>query len=261
VEAVRPATRVPRLTKGKSLARQLQRLLSKSLSRRFTVLTTGGALCLAVFGTAAFTGGAGHGATPTAAPIRATVAAYVRPMIPGRPVISRRPVTARRTTVSRRRAAMRRHPILSSLARATIHGVRTRGVLTRRLTVRRLTAQRAGRRRFGRGRFGRGQSSAESGTPRQLAELMLSEFGWSSGQFSCLDSLWMHESGWNVFAENPSSGAYGIPQALPASQMASAGSDWQTDAATQIRWGLGYIQQRYGSPCGAWGHEVAIGWY
>ena len=151
------ATRVPRLTKGKSLARQLQRLLSKSLSRRFTVLTTGGALCLAVFGTAAFTGGAGHGATPAAAPVRATVAAYVRPMNPGRPVISGRLVTARRTTVSRRRLATRRGPIPYSLARVTVRGVPARGVLTRPLTVRRLTLRRAEGRRFGRGRFGRGR--------------------------------------------------------------------------------------------------------
>jgi len=90
---------------------------------------------------------------------------------------------------------------------------------------------------------------------------MLGEFGWSSGQFSCLEALWMRESGWNVYAENPASGAYGIPQALPASQMASAGPDWRVDAATQIRWGLGYIQQRYGAPCGAWGHEEDAGWY
>ena len=90
---------------------------------------------------------------------------------------------------------------------------------------------------------------------------MLGSYGWSSSQFSCLDSLWNQESGWNVFASNPTSGAYGIPQALPGSKMASAGPDWQSDAATQIRWGLGYIQGLYGSPCGAWAHEQADGWY
>jgi hypothetical protein len=100
-----------------------------------------------------------------------------------------------------------------------------------------------------------------SGSPQQIAEGMLAQFGWSSSQFSCLQSLWEHESGWNVTAENPTSGAYGIPQALPASQMSSAGADWQTDAATQIRWGLTYIQGRYGSPCGAWSHEEAVNWY
>ena len=90
---------------------------------------------------------------------------------------------------------------------------------------------------------------------------MLSQFGWSSSQFSCLQPLWALESGWNVYASNPSSGAYGIPQALPGSKMASAGPDWQSDAATQIRWGLTYIQGSYGSPCAAWSHEEADGWY
>jgi hypothetical protein len=100
-----------------------------------------------------------------------------------------------------------------------------------------------------------------SGSAQQIAMGMLGSYGWSSSQFSCLNSLWNEESGWNVYATNPSSGAYGIPQALPGSKMASAGPDWQTDAATQIRWGLTYIKSLYGSPCGAWAHEEADGWY
>jgi hypothetical protein len=100
-----------------------------------------------------------------------------------------------------------------------------------------------------------------SGSPEQIAEQLLSQFGWSGSQFSCLQPLWERESGWSLTAENPASGAYGIPQALPGAQMASAGADWQTDAATQIRWGLTYIQGRYGSPCGAWAHEESSGWY
>jgi len=100
-----------------------------------------------------------------------------------------------------------------------------------------------------------------SGSPRQIAQRMLGQFGWSSSQFGYLNPLWEHESGWSLTAENPSSGAYGIPQALPGSQMASAGGDWRTNAATQIKWGLTYIQGRYGSPCGAWAHEQADGWY
>jgi hypothetical protein len=104
-------------------------------------------------------------------------------------------------------------------------------------------------------------ASAPSGSPQQIAEQMLSQFGWSSSQFSCLQPLWALESGWNIYASNPSSGAYGIPQALPGSKMASAGPDWQSDAATQIRWGLSYIQGTYGSPCAAWSHEEADGWY
>jgi hypothetical protein len=103
--------------------------------------------------------------------------------------------------------------------------------------------------------------AAASGSPQQIAEAMLGSFGWSSSQFSCLDPLWAHESGWSVTAYNAGTGAYGIPQALPGSRMASAGPDWQTDAATQIRWGLQYIQATYGSPCAAWDHEQATGWY
>src|SRR5215475_6835279 len=99
-----------------------------------------------------------------------------------------------------------------------------------------------------------------SGNPQQIASGMLGSYGWSSSEFGCLVSLWNLESGWDVHASNPS-GAYGIPQALPGSKMASAGPDWQSNAATQIRWGLGYIKSLYGSPCGAWSHEQASGWY
>jgi hypothetical protein len=105
------------------------------------------------------------------------------------------------------------------------------------------------------------QPATPSGSPQQIARGMLGSYGWASSQFSCLQPLWNAESGWNVSATNTSSGAYGIPQALPGSKMASAGADWQTDAATQIRWGLGYIRSVYGSPCGAWSHEEAYGWY
>lgn len=90
---------------------------------------------------------------------------------------------------------------------------------------------------------------------------MLAGYGWGDDQFSCLVSLWNKESGWNYQAQNRSSGAYGIPQALPGSKMSSAGGDWQTNAATQVRWGLGYISGRYGSPCGAWDHSQSVGWY
>ena len=93
------------------------------------------------------------------------------------------------------------------------------------------------------------------------AKAMLASFGFSSSQWSCLYSLWERESTWNVYAENAASGAYGIPQALPGSKMASAGADWQTNPATQIRWGLGYVKQVYGTPCGAWQNEVNYGYY
>ena len=102
---------------------------------------------------------------------------------------------------------------------------------------------------------------AASGSPQSIAAAMLGSFGWSSSQMSCLQPLWAGESGWSVTASNPSTGAYGIPQAMPGSKMASAGPDWQTNAATQIRWGLGYIKSTYGSPCAAWSHEQSAGWY
>jgi len=89
----------------------------------------------------------------------------------------------------------------------------------------------------------------------------ITSFGFASSQWSCLYSLWERESTWNVYAENAASGAYGIPQSLPGDKMASAGPDWQTNAATQIKWGLGYIKQVYGTPCGAWQNEVNFGYY
>jgi hypothetical protein len=104
-------------------------------------------------------------------------------------------------------------------------------------------------------------ASVPSGSPREIAAGMLSQFGWGSDQMSCLGPLWEQESSWDPHAQNPSSGAYGIPQALPGSKMESAGSDWESNPATQIEWGLGYIQDRYGSPCGAWEHSQANGWY
>jgi hypothetical protein len=90
---------------------------------------------------------------------------------------------------------------------------------------------------------------------------MVSARGWGSRQFGCLEQLWNKESGWSVTAANPSSSAYGIPQALPGSKMASAGPGWRTNARTQIRWGLGYISSTYGTPCSAWAHSQSNGWY
>jgi hypothetical protein len=98
-------------------------------------------------------------------------------------------------------------------------------------------------------------------TPQQVARKMLGSFGWARGQYKYLNWLWTAESGWNVSAVNPSTGAYGIPQAVPGAKMATAGPDWRTDAATQIRWGLTYISGSYGSPRAAWLHEAADGWY
>jgi hypothetical protein len=103
--------------------------------------------------------------------------------------------------------------------------------------------------------------SASSGPPQQIAQGLLSSYGWPASQFACLKPLWQHESGWNVSSSNAGSGAYGIPQAVPGSRMASAGPDWRTNATTQIKWGLQYIKSTYGSPCAAESHEQATGWY
>lgn len=97
--------------------------------------------------------------------------------------------------------------------------------------------------------------------PKAIAQGMVSARGWGDGEFRCLVALWNRESNWNPYAENPSSGAYGIPQSLPGSKMEAAGPDWRTNPATQITWGLNYIAGRYGTPCGAWGHSESVGWY
>ncbi|MCA5892928.1 G5 domain-containing protein [Isoptericola sp. NEAU-Y5] len=107
----------------------------------------------------------------------------------------------------------------------------------------------------------RPSTPTSSGSTRDIGRQMAAARGWSGSQWSCLESLWTKESGWDASAQNPSSGAYGIPQSLPGSKMATAGADWQTNPATQIEWGLGYISGRYGTPCAAWGHSQSVGWY
>jgi hypothetical protein len=95
-----------------------------------------------------------------------------------------------------------------------------------------------------------------------IGKSLLPSFGFNqTTQWDCLYNLWMRESGWNVYAENTASGAYGIPQAYPGNKMESVASDWQTNPTTQIKWGLGYIAARYVTPCGAWQNEVNLGFY
>lgn len=109
-----------------------------------------------------------------------------------------------------------------------------------------------------------GTKELPGGTPsanRELGTQMAAERGWTGAQATCLDSLWTKESGWDHTADNPTSSAFGIPQALPGSKMASAGSDWATNPATQIAWGLDYIASVYGDPCSAWAHSQAVNWY
>ncbi|WP_308364003.1 MULTISPECIES: transglycosylase SLT domain-containing protein [unclassified Streptomyces] len=100
------------------------------------------------------------------------------------------------------------------------------------------------------------QSSYTVAQVKAIAQQMV-----PSGQFQCFSNIINQESTWNYKAVNSSSGAYGLVQALPGSKMASAGSDWRTNPATQIKWGLGYMNDRYGSPCGAWNFHQANGWY
>lgn len=96
---------------------------------------------------------------------------------------------------------------------------------------------------------------------RSYAKTQMSKFGWDGKQFLCLEELWERESNWRHTADNPKSSAYGIPQALPGSKMASEGSDWATNPETQIRWGLRYISERYGDPCSAWNHFKIKNYY
>jgi len=96
---------------------------------------------------------------------------------------------------------------------------------------------------------------------REIGCSLMIKDGFDIDQFPCLDKLWTKESHWNTKASNSGSGAYGIPQALPGSKMGSEGSDWRTNPATQIKWGLGYIEGRYDTPCKAWSHSESTGWY
>ncbi|MEN2737898.1 hypothetical protein ABCS02_08915 [Microbacterium sp. X-17] len=96
---------------------------------------------------------------------------------------------------------------------------------------------------------------------RAYARSAIGAYGWGDDQYQCLVLLWNRESGWRADALNPWSGAYGIPQALPGSKMASAGADWRTNGATQVDWGLSYIDRSYGTPCSAWDHSERTNWY
>jgi hypothetical protein len=105
-------------------------------------------------------------------------------------------------------------------------------------------------------------TTTNSGSTRKIGKQMAeSLYGWSGEQWECLNALWTRESGWRTNAHNSSSGAHGIPQALPGSKMAKYGSDWATNPETQIKWGLSYVKGRYGTPCGGWSHFQSKGWY
>ncbi|KQO62426.1 hypothetical protein [Curtobacterium sp. Leaf261] len=100
-------------------------------------------------------------------------------------------------------------------------------------------------------------ANTPAGAKATASTMASSDYGWDASQFSCLNSLWTKESGWNYRASNGSSGAYGIPQSLPGSKMSTIAADWQTNATTQVAWGLAYIKDAYGTPCSAWAHSQA----
>ncbi|WP_084105941.1 G5 domain-containing protein [Demequina sp. NBRC 110056] len=103
--------------------------------------------------------------------------------------------------------------------------------------------------------------TTNAGANRALGRELAAQRGWTGTEWECLNALFTKESNWRHNAQNRSSGAYGIPQSLPGTKMASVGADWRTNPATQITWGLNYIKGRYGTPCGAWGHSQNRGWY
>ena len=255
----------------------LTRHLPHFRSTKFTVLAVGGALCVATASAAAATWPSASGASPPAMQQAAGLAATSSQANAGRSagatVASATAIGARvvATYEAQARAAAVRAQALAARAHAAhvtherhLTALAQAAAAARAAAAQQAAAQQAAQQQAASQQSAQQQpppqTSAPSGSPQQIAEAMLAQFGWS-GQFSCLDPLWERESGWNPSAENPSSGAYGIPQALPGSKMASAGSDWATNPATQIRWGLEYIQSTYGSPCAAWSHEEATGWY
>jgi hypothetical protein len=107
--------------------------------------------------------------------------------------------------------------------------------------------------------FGAFTATAEASTVSQAQSYARSRVSYH--QYRCLLPLWTRESSWRWNARNPSSGAYGIPQSYPASKMRSAGADWRTNYKTQIRWGVSYVNHRYGSPCNAWAFWQRHHWY
>ena len=100
---------------------------------------------------------------------------------------------------------------------------------------------------------------AEPPTVKQAKAYALERLG--RHEYACLDAIFTRESHWNTKAYNKRSGAYGIPQAVPGSKMASAGKDWRTNPITQTKWGIRYVQRKYGSACAAWAHTRQYGWY
>jgi flagellar biosynthesis GTPase FlhF len=179
-------------------------------------------------------------------------------------VAERKAEAARKARVAAERKAAAKRKAAAERAAAAQREAERRAQAEREAAEREAAERRDREREAAKERSSRSRARTPitgSGDARSIARSMVAARGWSSDQFGCLDDLWNRESGWRVTADNPSSSAYGIPQALPGSKMASAGSDWRTSARTQITWGLGYISDRYGTPCGALGAWHDQGWY
>lgn len=147
----------------------------------------------------------------------------------------------------------------SSMSPADVERREQRDVVSRSANRSRTTATKAAALSVAQGAAVSRSESLSGGDPRDIARALLPVYGFDSSQFSCLDSLYVSESGWRVDADNPSSSAYGIPQAL--TQLHELPADYLTSAESQIRWGLGYIQDTYGTPCSAWSFKAGNGWY
>ena len=229
----------------------MTRQLPKFRPSKFTVIAVGGAFCLAAAGSVSAVTLSSYATNSNS---NASAAAGLTSAASQ----AEQHVAPQAMAVTAQRAAAEKAAAQAHAAHAA-HQQHSQ-LLAARAAAARAAAKRAAAEKAAAKKAARQRAAAPSGSPQQIAQELLNQEGEGS-QFSCLDSLWQHESGWNVSASNPGSGAYGIPQALPGSRMASAGPDWQSNAETQIKWGLQYIQSTYGSPCSAWSHEQSSGWY
>ncbi len=147
----------------------------------------------------------------------------------------------------------------SSMSAADLERREQREVVSRSQSRTRTTASKAAALSVAQGAAVSRSESLSDGDPRDIARALLPLYGFDSSQFSCLDSLYVSESDWRVDADNPTSSAYGIPQAL--TQLHELPADYMTSAESQIRWGLEYIRDTYGTPCSAWSFKAGRGWY
>ena len=191
-------------------------------------------------------------AMTTSALAGSTAATYVGEMVESRALVAGQPAVSVEKSLAAQAETAREaaEKVAEEKARREAAAAKEAAEAAAREAERKAAAERAAR-----------AAERAAADPRSAAREMLGEYGWGDDQFGCLDSLWTRESNWDHRAQNPSSGAFGIPQSLPGDKMASAGTDWRTNPRTQIEWGLGYIRDVYGSPCDAWGHSQSTGWY